>query len=188
MNSPADKPPGWFPEWPDALQQLRLPPLRRQQYRLALIRYLRFCKHTRQRATVESARGFMETVHAQRMLSLSMLATWKEALNWFFTEGRKQTEAVATARRAVRSHDSRGARGDSRVRREAASCEDGATARPGNTITDVPTLGAADMGQTVWERRLIEVLRTRHYQWRTELAYRQWAVDKAFGFRLSAVG
>jgi integron integrase len=148
----------WFPTWPDELHKLRLPPIRQQQYRLGLIRYLRFCKETRQRATVESARAFMETVHAQRMLSLSMLATWKEALNWFFTEARKQP--VGTSRRLVRNHD------NMRATRRVA---------PTNTMTDVPSRGAADMGKTAWERRLIEVLRTRHYQWRTELAYRQWA-------------
>jgi hypothetical protein len=47
----------WFPQWSDSLQQLRLPPIHRQQYRLALIRYLRFCKETRQQVTVNSARG-----------------------------------------------------------------------------------------------------------------------------------
>jgi hypothetical protein len=91
MNSPAPKTAVWFPAWPEALRDSRLPPLRRQQYRLALIRYLRFCKETRQWATVESARAFMETVQEQRLLSLAMVATWKEALNWFFKEAGNQS-------------------------------------------------------------------------------------------------
>jgi len=157
---PARRRPVWFPEWPDALRLLRLPPIRHQQYRLALIRYLKFCKETRQRATVDSARAFMETVHAQRMLSLSMLATWKEALNWFFTEGQKQNGQVGTSRRLVRND------GNERARRRLA---------PTNTITAIPTQGDADLGETDWERKLIQVLRTRHYQWRTEQAYRAWA-------------
>ena len=49
MNSVAAKNVVWFPSWPDALRQLHLPTLRRQQYRLALVRYLRFCKETPQR-------------------------------------------------------------------------------------------------------------------------------------------
>jgi site-specific recombinase XerD len=85
------------------------------------------------------------------MLSLSMLATWKAALNWFFKEaGKHAADTVGTTCRA-------------------------AHARPSNVMTDVPSLGAADLGRTPWERRLIEVLRSRHYRWRTELAYRHWA-------------
>ena len=52
----------WFPGWADALQRERLPALVRQQYRMALIAYLRFCKQSRQRVTVGSARAFMEQI------------------------------------------------------------------------------------------------------------------------------
>jgi integron integrase len=36
-------------------------------------------------------------------------------------------------------------------------------------------LAATDLGGPEWERNLIRELRTRHYQWRTEQAYRMWA-------------
>lgn len=98
------------------------------------------------------------------MLSLSMLATWKEALNWFFKEAGKQTGVAAAvpAAKSCLTH---------------ASGTDATTPRwrSANVITDIPSLGTADLGRTPWERRLIEVLRSRHYRWRTELAYRQWA-------------
>jgi integron integrase len=42
-------------------------------------------------------------------------------------------------------------------------------------IAGLPTLGAADLGRTPWERRLVEALRSRHYRWRTEETYRGWA-------------
>jgi len=74
----------WFPHWREALRDLRLPPLHKLQYRLALLRYLLFCKKSHRPATVESARDFISSVQRQRLLSVSMLATWKEALNWFF--------------------------------------------------------------------------------------------------------
>ena len=38
-----------------------------------------------------------------------------------------------------------------------------------------PPLAAGDTGGPVWEQRLIRVLRERHYEWRTEQAYRMWA-------------
>jgi hypothetical protein len=39
----------------------------------------------------------------------------------------------------------------------------------------VPSLGRADTGKTPWESRLIERLRLKHYSWRTERTYREWA-------------
>ena len=38
-----------------------------------------------------------------------------------------------------------------------------------------PPLAARDLGGPGWERDLIRVLRERHYEWRTEQAYRMWA-------------
>jgi hypothetical protein len=40
---------------------------------------------------------------------------------------------------------------------------------------DVPPPAESDLGQTEWERRLIEVIRTRQLLWRTEQTYRMWA-------------
>ena len=76
----------WFPQWAEVLARVRLPALQRQTYRQAVVAYLRYCKDSRQRATVASARAFMVQVEGQRRLGSSQLATWKEALNWFFRE------------------------------------------------------------------------------------------------------
>jgi integron integrase len=92
----------------------------------------------------------MEAMEEKRMLSNSMLAEWKAAIRWFFIEGQKQPPG-ATHRPALR-----------RV-------------APSDVATDVPPPAAADLGKTEWERRLVRALRSRHYQWRTEQTYRQWA-------------
>jgi hypothetical protein len=147
----------WFPSWGEKLQQVRLPAVIRQRYRLTIIRYLKFCKQSRQQATVESARQFMYEVEAARQLGKTQLEHWKEALRWFFREGGKQA-------------DRRGARGTGAVPQATV-------------ITDVPTLGAADVGRTRWERALVRELRLRHYQWRTEQTYRQWAMRFATWLR-----
>jgi len=168
MTQEIHHPPVWFPGWAEALQRVRLPTLVRQQYRLALIRYLRFCKESRQRATVESARQFMLEMETQRRLGKSQLADWKAALNWFFEEAGRQT----------------GDRSQSRVGRDAIlrntefrrpNEKTGTQGISGTTISDVPTLGGADLGKCDWERKLIRELRGRHYRWRTEQAYRGWA-------------
>ena len=46
----------WFPQWVEVLAQVRLPEMRRQAYRQAVVAFLRFCKTSRQRATVASTR------------------------------------------------------------------------------------------------------------------------------------
>ena len=32
-----------------------------------------------------------------------------------------------------------------------------------------------DRGESEWERKLVDRLRVKHYQWRTEQTYRDWA-------------
>jgi integron integrase len=135
----------WFPDWSDVLAQTGLAAWVRQQYREALFEYLRF----RQRATIDSARRFIEQIQQQRRLTESQLAGWKQALNWFFSQAGRQQQAGG---------------------REVSS-------RPKHpaVMRDVPSLGAADMGKTDWEQKLIRELRGRHYRWRTEQTYRGWA-------------
>jgi len=126
----------WFPEWALVLQRHPLTPAQRESHRLTIVRYLHHCKATNTRATVASARQFVESVVRKDKPTDEDLARRKEALNWFFREAREY--------RKHRAHD-------------------------------IPPLARADLGKTDWERRLIRHLRSDHYQWRTEQAYRGWA-------------
>ncbi len=139
----------WFPKWAEALAQARLRDLDRQAYRLAIFEFLRFCKRSRQRATVGAARDFMQDVVDRRRLGASQLAIWKAGLNWFFQSAKSpslNSPLPATDQRAAP------------VVRGAA-----------------PPLAAKDLGGPPWEQKLIRELRERHYEWRTEQAYRMWA-------------
>jgi len=78
----------WFPEWALVLQREPLPVARREQYRQTLLDYFHHCKLTGQRATVRSARTFVEKSTAQHQPSTEQVAEWKEALNWFFRTAR----------------------------------------------------------------------------------------------------
>ena len=146
----------WFPQWLEVLNRLRLPELRLRAYRQAVVAYLRFCKMSRQQATVASARQFMVQVEGQRRLGTSQLATWKEGLNWFFKAAAKGSQNGERSAPTVKQ-----------------ACPAGAVRPP--QVMVVPPLAAADLGGPEWERRLIRELRTRHYQWRTEQTYRMWA-------------
>ena len=55
-------------------------------------------------------------------------------------------------------------------------------------------MAATDLGGPEWEKKLIRELRTRHYEWRTEQAYRMWAgrfaewLEKRRGMSVLAAG
>lgn len=146
----------WFPEWAEALVQEPLVEGRREAYRQVIVRYLHECKQRHWAVSVASARRFMETVEREQQPSAAKLAVWKDGLNWFF-------------RRAA-------AREQGRVVRVAGRGQPAQTGPTGGPVmSDVPTLGRADLGRTDWERQLIRRLRSLHRSWRTEQTYRHWA-------------
>jgi integron integrase len=124
----------------------------------------------------------MAEVEARRRLSRSQLEVWKAALNWFF--------------KMAPSAPSGEAPGDETLKADIGNRKlDGLTSprpsphfavqnaeREGNSPvakpcvrSKEPPLAASDQGGPQWERELIRVLRERHYEWRTEQAYRMWA-------------
>ena len=152
----------WFPQWAEVLARVRLKDLEQRAYRSAIMDYLGFCKRSRQRATVESARKFMEEVESRHRLGVSQLATWKAALNWFFrTAKREPSPDHLTSPRPSPLL--------SGVERESIlNSQRGRACVRGKE----PPLAATDLGGPEWEKKLIRELRSRHYEWRTEQAYR----------------
>jgi integron integrase len=157
------KPAIWFPHWEEALERVRLPHLVHRQQRHAIILYLRFCKQTRQRATVDSARQFIAQVPTQQHVAVSQLANWKEAIRWFFRAGSQAPLPHPPASEAA-CH-----------RPVVAATTNGPPPLRSAPSMGLPTLGARDLGCAAWEQRLITELRGRHYRWRTEQTYRGWA-------------
>jgi integron integrase len=145
----------WFPGWAEALAREPWPPARREACRRIIAWYLHECKKRGWAVSVASARQFMEVVDRERQPAAERLAVWKEGLNWFFRRAAEPaTRAVARV-----------------VGEEPAKA--GTTNGP--VMSDVPTLGQADLGRTEWEQRLVRRLRSLHRQWRTEQTYRGWA-------------
>jgi len=139
----------WFPQWIEILGKADLTDSERRTFRRAIGEYLGFCKQARQRATIASARAFMEQNDNRRRLSVTQMALWKAALNWFFKAARASPAQPGW---------------NSQSQRAAPVVRD-----------KEPPLAAWDLGGPEWEQKLIRVLRSRHYQWRTEQAYRMWA-------------
>ena len=75
-----------FTHWREALNQARLSPAARGGYTLAIASYLDYCRRNGLSVTLESARGFVSDAQRRQLARNPQL--WKEALNWFFREGR----------------------------------------------------------------------------------------------------
>jgi hypothetical protein len=129
---------------------------------------------------------FMAEVEGRRRLSQSQLAVWKVGLNWFFTAA-PSGGAPGGGERRPETGDRRPESGDLKAesgehlsldpalaKAEMLKAESWETAVPCARGKE-PPLAATDLGGPVWERELIRVLRERHYEWRTEQAYRMWA-------------
>ena len=185
----------WFPNWAEVLIRVRLKDLERRSYRLAIVEYLTFCKRSRQRATVASARLFMAQVEGRRRPGKSQLAMWKGGLNWFFhmapsggTPGGENLKAET-----LKAENRKGEHRTSNIEHSTSNREH-LTPDPSPHSSDErgegeemdapstgcawqkePPLAAGDTGGPVWEQCLIRELRGRHYEWRTEQAYRMWA-------------
>ena len=195
----------WFPQWADVLAGVRLKDGERRTFRLAIVEYLSFCKRSRQRATLVSARQFMAQIEERRRPGKSQLAVWKGALNWFFhmavstgapgwhgslpnsEHATSNVEQGTLSREPLTPGPSPMRRGESMgfTSPRPSPLLAGAEREKNLQAMDPPSTGCAwqkepplaagDTGGPVWEQRLIRELRCRHYEWRTEQAYRMWA-------------
>jgi integron integrase len=75
-----------FAHWRELLNKSALPEPLRSGYTVAVSGYLDYCLHHGLSVTVESARAYMDDVQRRQLANNPEL--WKEALNWFFREGR----------------------------------------------------------------------------------------------------
>ncbi len=86
--------PVWFPEWGIVLQHEPFPPAQREQYRRVLVGYLHHCQLTGQRATIASARRFVEQWSRRDEPAAEELTAAKSALNWFFQTARRHKPSL----------------------------------------------------------------------------------------------
>lgn len=81
-----------FANWREALHGSGLTSAMQSVYALALGGYLEYCSRNAISVTTPSARGYMEDVIRRGLAKHPQL--WKDALNWFFREGRRHCEAA----------------------------------------------------------------------------------------------
>jgi hypothetical protein len=81
-----------FTNWREALHRSGLTPGMQSVYALALSGYLEYCSRNAVSVTTPSARAYMEDVIRRGLAKHPQL--WKDALNWFFREGRRHCDAA----------------------------------------------------------------------------------------------
>jgi len=83
-----------FANWREVLHASGLSPGMKTVYALALGGYLEYCSRNAVSVTLASARAYMEDVIRRGLAKHPQL--WKDALNWFFHEGRRHCQAAPT--------------------------------------------------------------------------------------------
>ena len=148
----------WFSHWAEVLEQTKITASEKALCRTWIIRYLKHCKELRERVCRLSGRAF---VLAESARNRADGEACKSALKWFFLTADAQDAAYPHAEPS-QTHPPV----------LPAALQSLPCSLAGR---DVPPPGKADLGQTDWERRLIEKIRVRNLLWRTEQTYRAWA-------------
>jgi len=146
-------PPLHFPDWPTALAATGWPLDQQAAVGATLRWYLSFCRRSRVAVCRQSARDFIAQVEQQKRPGPVQLERWKEAIRWFWRAARLQDRTLNAA-----------GRGSGLEARVGVSRADGSAAPR--------VAGASAEG---WEARLRRLLRVRHYSYRTEQTYVEWA-------------
>lgn len=138
-----------FPDWASILEaDSTLGASERTARRSAIVAYLSFLKRDHLRASLASAKAFIDETER----SGTAMEPIREALRWFF--------------RTAKPHARKGI--------SKATAEPPSSREVSEALTVIHPEGS-DAGKTDWERKLVERLRVRHYRWRTEQTYREWA-------------
>ncbi|WP_185693186.1 integron integrase [Puniceicoccus vermicola] len=146
-----------FPRWAEVLEKQRLSDSEKQSYRITIQWYLGDLKKRRQRATVGSARLFIEARIRERKPEEWIVERWREALNWFFKNAKSRT--AAEIQKPMTARTVKGEDGSPDGRRAY-----GVTVREyQERVAPEPLI-----------EEMIRLMRVRHLSYRTEEAYIGW--------------
>jgi hypothetical protein len=82
-----------FRQWAEVLAQSSLPERQKASWTITLKWYLGFCRRARAGVNVQSAREFIAWAQQEKQPQPWQVERWKEALNWFFREGKVAMQA-----------------------------------------------------------------------------------------------
>jgi hypothetical protein len=152
-----------FSNWMEALAAAGLPPAQVADFKREIILFLAHCRRAHAPASINLVRAYLQH-HAQRPEPA------RAALRWWFRAARlsPQHSRVSPAERPC-----------PRPADATTTSVAGLTPVAPESISSrrlEPPAAATDRGGADWERDLITAMRRVGFLWRTEKAYRMWAV------------
>ncbi|MDQ5977381.1 MAG: hypothetical protein QG602_353 [Verrucomicrobiota bacterium] len=187
-----------FPDWKNVLAHAAISPSLRASYQREILSFLRYCKASRSAATVEVIKRYLGWREKQASGSAAAGGQARNALRWFYREGKKPEAGRAVDARSQpdagppfgRSKieagrvELRGQRSESREPNPNGGHERATSPKPAGEVFAAreftrpmePPPASSDLGAEPWERDLIRALREKGLLWRTEQTYREWAV------------
>jgi integron integrase len=165
-----------FPDWKIVLAHAAIAPSLRASYQSEILSFLRYCKAGRSAATVEVIKLYLGWREKQASGSAASRGQARDALRWFYREGRKAEGNRQTEDRAQVSEAGAQGPDDAHGRSAPPKPEGPGFAARRFSRPMEPPPAASDLGHEPWERDLIRVLREKGLLWRTEQTYREWAV------------
>ena len=154
-----------FPDWKNVLNASALTPQTKGAFVREILAFLKYCKASRTAATNDVAKHYLAWRETQTA------GPAREALRWFYREGRRRESAH------FKGADDHPPSPSETAGQAAPPPPVSVSPVPRPPIRALPPPPAAsDLGTVPWERDLIREIRERHFLWRTEQTYREWAV------------
>ena len=141
-----------FHEWPQALEQSGFPAHRKEAMAITIRWYLSWTKRARVPVDFDSARDFMAQVELEKNPSAHRLEQWKEAIRWFFREGKRLTQSDSGSSGRPISDNS-------------------ASSKQEDSSSSSETVEEESLD---WRKEMVRLIRIRKYSYRTEQSYVGW--------------
>lgn len=147
----------------------------RAAYQREILSFLRHCKAGHTAATVSVIKQYLSWHEKQSTGPAHSPGQAREALRWFYREGRKA--AVNNQDYGVGSrYSDQGSAGEVARAPRAQQERDEIVPSLRSPRPMEPPPAARDLGSEPWETDLIKACREKGFLWRTEQTYREWAV------------
>jgi integron integrase len=174
-----------FEDWERVLRA-KVPSDLQRGYREAIVKFRYWLRQTGKPANAATFKEHL--AWKQSYLSAERFAVRRQALRWYYQEGRKRAsrdesqlrpeETTASGAQPAPAGEPHSPSAKSGEISEDAGGTQTRSVKVGDYradgMNDVPTSGKADLGGPPWEQILIQRIRERHLAWQSEKTYRGW--------------
>jgi integron integrase len=166
----------FFEDWERVLRD-EVPLELQRGYREAIVKFRYWLREKGRSADLATFKEHL--AWKQSYLSPERFAVRRDALRWYYKEGRKRADRGQPVLPHAASVESveRPTGKEEPIQPPAPGGRTGPDSTRmgrGYEMNDVPTQGMADLGGSPWEKALVRRIRERHLAWTSEKTYRGW--------------